>query len=49
MKLNRLIIALIAALIVIAVVAGCGGGGPKIDDPDKALKDAQALITKAGN
>lgn len=47
MKLTRLLIALIAALVVIAVVAGCGGGGPKIDDPDKALKEARTLIQTA--
>lgn len=47
MKLTRLLLALIVAIVIVAVVAGCGGGGPRVEDPDKALKDARALITKA--
>lgn len=49
MKLTRLLTALIAVLIVIAVVAGCGGNAPPVGDPDKALKDAHALVTKAAS
>lgn len=49
MKQTKLLTLVVAALIVLAVVAGCGGGGPRIDDPDKALKDAQVLVSKAAS
>jgi len=43
MRLTRLSIAFIAVLLVLAFVAGCSGG-PRVEDPDKALKEARALI-----
>lgn len=46
MKLSRLLTALITALVLIAVIAGCSNA-PKVQDPDKAIKDARALVSKA--
>jgi hypothetical protein len=47
MRLNKLVLSLIAAFIVAVVLAGCGGSHIRVDDPDKFIKDAQGLISKA--
>ena len=46
MRLSRVAIALIAALALVVFVAGCAQG-PTVDDPDKFIKDARELVTKA--
>ncbi len=46
MRLSRAAIALIAALILIAVVAGCGGTA-RVDDPDKFIQQARDYVAKA--
>jgi len=46
MKLSKVAVALIALLALIFVVTGCGPQ-VKVDDPDKFLKDARQLVTKA--
>ena len=46
MRLTKAAIALVAAFILIAVVAGCAGTA-KVDDPDKFIKDARDYVAKA--
>jgi YidC/Oxa1 family membrane protein insertase len=46
MRITRLIVALIAAMMIVVLVAGCSTA-PKVDDPDRAIKEARALVAKA--
>lgn len=46
MKLTKVFVALITAMLIIALAAGCSAPA-KVEDPDRNIKQAQELIAKA--